>query len=82
MCGTGCLERAGEEKPRTQGLGYHTSIISLPGGIANELRLRAAITCLYRGSGGERYPVSLPAKNHICGSAFVYLASNYALLLP
>lgn len=79
---TGCPEGAGEEKPRIQGLGYLTSIISLLGGIANELRLRARLTCLYCGSEGSTIlSPSMQTKNHICGGAFAYLASNHAILL-
>lgn len=65
MCGTGCWEGPEREKPGTQALGYHNSIISLLGAIANELRLRAPLTCLYCGGGGEHYPVSPCAKNRI-----------------
>lgn len=51
-------------------------------GIANEVKLRATITCLYSRSGGSSIPsLSMQTINNICRDAFVYLASNHALLL-
>lgn len=52
-CGTGRWEGPGKEKPGTQALRDHNSIIRLLGAIANELRLRAPLTSLYCGSGGN-----------------------------